>query len=186
LEGFGVEIVSTGGTASALRQGGVPLVDISDFTGFPEMLDGRVKTMSSKVAAAILAMRDNTEHMSALASHRIQPIDMVVCNLYPFQKVAAEPNVSLDRLIKNIDIGGPTLIRAAAKNWQDVAVVVRPQDYPGVLAEMIETGGEVWPTHSWRLALKAWRLVADYDKVISENLELFEFDGRLAAASPRA
>jgi phosphoribosylaminoimidazolecarboxamide formyltransferase/IMP cyclohydrolase len=133
LAGLGAELISTGGTAKLLREAGLAVRDISDVTGFPEMLDGRVKTIHPNIAAGVLAIRGNAEHMSALAKHGISPIDMVVVNLYAFEKVAAKRGVAMAELIENIDIGGPTLIRAAAKNYQDVAVVTSPDDYPGIL-----------------------------------------------------
>src|SRR5579871_4944463 len=141
LSSLGAEIVSTGGTAKLLRDAGVPVRDVSDVTGFPEMLDGRVKTMHPKVTGGILAMRSKPEHMQALAEHAIQPIDMVVVNLYAFEETAAKAGVTLPELIENIDIGGPTMIRSAAKNYQDVAVVVSPSDYAGIIAEMQQRGG---------------------------------------------
>ena len=139
LSGWGVELISTGGTARLLRDSGVAVRDVADLTGFPEMLDGRVKTLHPAVAGGILAMRARPEHMQALATHSIAPIDMVVVNLYDFASVAARADAPLEELIENIDIGGPTMIRAAAKNYQDVAVVVHPGDYAPVLAELRES-----------------------------------------------
>ncbi len=130
LHQFGAEIISTGGTAQTLRQAGLPVRDVSEVTGFPEMLDGRVKTTHPRILGGILAIRSDPEHQQALATHGIPGIDMVVVNLYAFEEVAAREGASLQELIENIDIGGPTLIRAAAKNYQDVAVVVSPADYP--------------------------------------------------------
>src|SRR5665811_1181999 len=141
LHQLGVEILSTGGTAKQLRDAGVPVRDVSEVTGFPEMLDGRVKTIHPRIAAGVLAIRGRAEHMQALAAHDIPLIDMVVVNLYAFEKVAAKPGVEVPELIENIDIGGPTLIRAAAKNYQDVAVVVSPADYGTILDEMRASGG---------------------------------------------
>ncbi len=126
---FGVEIISTGGTAKLLRDSAVAVRDVSEVTGFPEMLDGRVKTMHPKITGGILAVRSDTHHMSALREQNIQPIDLVVVNLYQFEKVAASADAPLHDLIENIDIGGPTMIRSAAKNYQDVAIVVSPADY---------------------------------------------------------
>jgi len=154
---FGVELISTGGTAKLLREAGVPVRDVSDVTSFPEMLDGRVKTMHPKITGGILAMRSNAAHMAALHDHHIQPIDLVVVNLYQFEKVAASADAPLHQLIENIDIGGPTMIRSAAKNYQDVAVVVSPSDYDLILAEMRENGGDLTATTRWRLAQKAFR-----------------------------
>ncbi len=176
LSGMGVELISTGGTAALLRSSGIPVRDVSEVTGFPEMLDGRVKTMHPKITGGILAIRGNAEHMGALATHGIRPIDMVVVNLYAFEKVAARPDANLDEMIENIDIGGPTMIRSAAKNYQDVAVVVSPDDYAGILAEMRERGGCITRETKWRLALRAFRTTADYDRAIS--LRLAAVDGQ--------
>src|SRR5437868_14145454 len=134
LSDLGIELISTGGTAKLLRDSGIAVRDISDLTGFPEMLDGRVKTLHPKVHGGILHRRENPAHASAVAEHGIQPIDMMVVNLYAFEKTAANPGVHFEELIENIDIGGPSMIRSAAKNFQDVAVVTSPSDY-GVIAE---------------------------------------------------
>src|SRR3954454_11966869 len=153
LAGMGAELVSTGGTARLLRDAGIPVADVSDVTGFPEMLDGRVKTMHPKIAGGILAMRANAEHMAAIEKHGIAPIDMVVVNLYRFEEVAAKAGAHLEELIENIDIGGPTMIRAAAKNYQDVAVVVSPSDYDRIVAEL--RAGALSSETKWQLAKKA-------------------------------
>jgi phosphoribosylaminoimidazolecarboxamide formyltransferase/IMP cyclohydrolase len=168
LNGFGAEIISTGGTARMIRENGVPVRDVSEVTGFPEMLDGRVKTMHPKISGGILAMRGRADHMSAIAEHGIAPIDIVVVNLYRFEEVAAKAGAALEELIENIDIGGPTMIRAAAKNYQDVAVVVSPSDYDGIVAEL--RGGGLSLETKWRLAKKAFRTTADYDAAISARL----------------
>ena len=139
LHAMGVELISTGGTAKLLRDNQIPVREVADVTGFPEMLDGRVKTIHPRIAGGILAIRDNPEHMKALAEHDIPPIQMVVVNLYQFEKFANKPGVTRAELIENIDIGGPTMIRAAAKNYQDVAIVVAPNQYEGILAEMENT-----------------------------------------------
>jgi phosphoribosylaminoimidazolecarboxamide formyltransferase/IMP cyclohydrolase len=170
LAALGCEIISTGGTARALKEAGLKVRDISDVTGFPEMLDGRVKTIHPKIAAGVLAIRNNPEHIKALAEHGISTIDMVVVNLYAFEKVAAREGATVPELIENIDIGGPTMIRAAAKNYQDVAVVVAPEDYEAIAQEMEESGGSVSLATHWRLAKKAFRLTADYDRAISARL----------------
>jgi len=170
LRDLGIEIISTGGTARALEAAGVPVREVSELTGFPEMLDGRLKTIHPRVAGGVLAIRANSEHMQSLAAHGIPLIDMVVVNLYQFEKVAAKQGVPLSELIANIDIGGPTLIRAAAKNYQDVAVVVSPDDYPAVLEEMHEREGELCEPTLWRLAKKAFALTAAYDRAISARL----------------
>src|SRR6202011_22913 len=144
LASLGVEVVSTGGTYRVLKEAGIaPLREVADVTEFPEMLDGRVKTIHPRIAGGILAMRSNAEHMRALAEHGIPAIQMVVVNLYAFEKYANKHGVSREELIENIDIGGPTMIRAAAKNWQDVAVVVAPAQYSEILQEMAERNGEI-------------------------------------------
>src|ERR1700694_2120724 len=136
LVAFGVELVSTGGTAKLLRDSGVPVKDISELTGFPEMLDGRVKTLHPMVHGGILFRREDSGHRAAVAEHGIPAIDMVVVNLYAFEKTAAKPGVPFDELIENIDIGGPSMIRSAAKNFQDVAVVTLPTEYTGLAEEI--------------------------------------------------
>src|SRR5512132_2428645 len=141
LAPMGVELVSTGGTARLLREHGIAVRDISELTGFPEMLDGRVKTLHPKVHGGILHVRSNQQHRAAVAEHGIQPIDMVVVNLYAFEKTAAKPGVQFDELIENIDIGGPSMIRSAAKNFQDVAIVTSPADYEAIVAEMESGAG---------------------------------------------
>ncbi|HWD00676.1 MAG TPA: bifunctional phosphoribosylaminoimidazolecarboxamide formyltransferase/IMP cyclohydrolase [Candidatus Sulfopaludibacter sp.] len=170
LSAQGAEIISTGGTAKMIRDAGVAVRDVSEVTGFPEMLDGRVKTLHPKIAGGILAIRGNAAHMKALEEHGIAPIDMVVVNLYRFEDVAAKPGVTLEELIENIDIGGPTMIRAAAKNHQDVAVVVSPQDYAAILAELKANGGELSHEFKWNLARKAFRTTAEYDAAITARL----------------
>ena len=152
LAGMGVELVSTGGTAKLLRDSGVSVKDISELTGFPEMLDGRVKTLHPKVHGGILHRRENSSHRTAVAEHGIEPIDMVVVNLYAFEKTAAKPGVPFEDVIENIDIGGPSMIRSAAKNFQDVAVVTSPADYEAIAEEMAKSGGELSrpPNGAWR------------------------------------
>ncbi|MCX6628555.1 MAG: bifunctional phosphoribosylaminoimidazolecarboxamide formyltransferase/IMP cyclohydrolase [Candidatus Solibacter sp.] len=179
LAAMGAELVSTGGTARILRDAGVPVADVSDVTGFPEMLDGRVKTMHPKIAGGILAMRDNPGHMAAIQAHGIAPIDMVVVNLYRFEEVAANAEAHLEELIENIDIGGPTMLRAAAKNYQDVAVVTAPRDYPAILEEMRASDGGLSLDTKWRLAKQVFRTTADYDSAISARLEQVEAAGPL-------
>jgi phosphoribosylaminoimidazolecarboxamide formyltransferase/IMP cyclohydrolase len=171
LAGMGAELISTGGTARLLRESGIPVKDVSDVTGFPEMLDGRVKTMHPKIAGGLLAMRSNPEHMRAIAEHGITPIDMVVVNLYRFGDVAARAGAPLEELIENIDIGGPTMLRAAAKNYQDVAVVVSPDDYPAILDELRANNGELSRGTKWHLAKKVFHTTAEYDAAISARLE---------------
>src|SRR5450432_345003 len=171
LSGMGAELISTGGTARILREAGVPVKDVSEVTGFPEMLDGRVKTMHPKIAGGILAMRSRADHMEALGQHGIAPIDMVVVNLYRFEDVAARAGAPLEELIENIDIGGATMLRAAAKNYHDVAVVVSPGDYDAIIDEMRTLGGALSYDTRWRLARKVFRTTADYDAAISARLE---------------
>jgi phosphoribosylaminoimidazolecarboxamide formyltransferase/IMP cyclohydrolase len=171
LAGFGVELVSTGGTARALREAGLGVQDISDLTGFPEMLDGRVKTLHPKVHGGLLYIRGNQEHEAAVAAHGIQPIDMVVVNLYAFEKTAADPGVAFGHLIENIDIGGPSMVRSAAKNFEDVAIVTRVADYPALIEELESTRGCLSRATRWRLAKQAFALTSAYDSAIANTLE---------------
>jgi phosphoribosylaminoimidazolecarboxamide formyltransferase/IMP cyclohydrolase len=179
LAGMGVELISTGGTAKLLRESAIAVKDISELTGFPEMLDGRVKTLHPKVHGGILHRREDPKHRTAVAEHGIQPIDMVVVNLYAFEKTAAKPGVPFEELIENIDIGGPSMIRSAAKNFQDVAVVTSPADYHAIAEEMQKSGGELSPTTKWRLAQKAFALTASYDSAIASTLERVSVNGRV-------
>jgi phosphoribosylaminoimidazolecarboxamide formyltransferase / IMP cyclohydrolase len=165
-----VELVSTGGTAKLLRESGIAVKDISELTGFPEMMDGRVKTLHPKVHGGILHIRGNPQHVAAAREHGIQPIDMVVVNLYAFEKTAAKPGVHFDELIENIDIGGPSMVRSAAKNFRDVAIVTSPDDYAGIAQEMVASGGEVSLATRWRLAQKAFASTAAYDSAIAATL----------------
>ncbi|MBI4877384.1 MAG: bifunctional phosphoribosylaminoimidazolecarboxamide formyltransferase/IMP cyclohydrolase [Acidobacteria bacterium] len=176
LAGMGVELISTGGTARLLREAGLAVKDVSELTGFPEMLDGRVKTIHPRVAAGVLAMRSRPEHMQALIQHDIPAIDMVVVNLYAFEKAAAKEGIGVEELIENIDIGGPTMIRAAAKNYQDVAVVVQPGDYEALLREMRASNGELSLKTKWDLARKAFSLTAAYDRAITARLARIEVE----------
>lgn len=169
LHGRGVELLSTGGTARTLREAGVPVTDVSDVTGFPECLDGRVKTLHPAIHAGLLALRGNPEHMDRIAELGIAPIDLAVINLYPFRQTVARPGVTLEEAVENIDIGGPTMLRAAAKNWQDVAVVVDPADYGAVLAEF-DRDGKVSRETKFRLAYKVFEHTAAYDALIADYL----------------
>ncbi len=171
LHQLGVELVSTGGTAKLLRDSGIPVKDISELTGFPEMLDGRVKTLHPKVHGGILHIRDNQQHQEAVAQHGIVPIDMVVVNLYAFEKTASKPGVSFHELIENIDIGGPSMVRSAAKNFQDVAIVTSPDHYDAIAQEMQSNGGALSLATKWRLAQKAFAITAAYDSAIASTLE---------------
>src|SRR5207249_11343077 len=143
LKRFGVRIISTGGTAKALRDGGIDVLDVSDVTGFPEMMDGRIKTLHPKIHGALLGLRDNPEHVAAMREHHIESIDMVVVILYPFKETIKRQDVTQAEAIEQIDIGGPAMIRSAAKNWQDVAVVTLPKYYPTVIEEMQKSGGSL-------------------------------------------
>jgi phosphoribosylaminoimidazolecarboxamide formyltransferase/IMP cyclohydrolase len=171
LSALGVELISTGGTAKLLRESGVNVKDISELTGFPEMLDGRVKTLHPKVHGGILHRREDPKHVAAVAEHGIAPIDMVVVNLYAFEKTAAKPGVAFEELIENIDIGGPSMIRSAAKNFHDVAIVTSPSDYDSIADELSRSGGVLSHETKWRLAQKAFATTAAYDSAIASTLE---------------
>jgi phosphoribosylaminoimidazolecarboxamide formyltransferase / IMP cyclohydrolase len=176
LSALGIELVSTGGTAKLLRDSGVTVKDISELTGFPEMLDGRVKTLHPKVHGGILHRRDNPKHVAAVAEHGIAPIDMVVVNLYAFEKTAAKPGVAFEEVIENIDIGGPSMIRSAAKNFHDVAIVTSPSDYDSIADELQREGGALSLATKWRLAQKAFATTAAYDSAIASTLESIPAD----------
>jgi phosphoribosylaminoimidazolecarboxamide formyltransferase / IMP cyclohydrolase len=171
LQGLGVQLLSTGGTAKMLRENAVEITEVSDYTGFPEMLDGRVKTLHPKIHGGILGIRDNPAHVQTMAQHGIEPIDLVAVNLYAFAKTIARPGCTLEEAIENIDIGGPTLIRAAAKNWRHVAVVTDPADYPAVLSELQDSGGFLTDDSALNLARKAFCLTHTYDGAICDYLE---------------
>src|SRR3982750_1934077 len=163
LAARGIKLLSTGGTARALLDAGLEVVDVGTYTGFPEMLDGRVKTLHPKVHAGILARRDFPAHVAALREHAIPTIDLVVVNLYPFRETVAKPGCTLEDAIENIDIGGPTMGRAAAKNWQPVGIVVDPADYTGVLDELQRERGVLGVQTCFALARKAFSHTAAYD-----------------------
>jgi phosphoribosylaminoimidazolecarboxamide formyltransferase/IMP cyclohydrolase len=184
LAGMGVELVSTGGTAKLLRESGIVVKDISELTGFPEMLDGRVKTLHPKVHGGILHRRQDAAHRSAVAEHDIPAIDMVVVNLYAFEKTAAKPGVHFEELIENIDIGGPSMIRSAAKNFQDVAVVTSPTDYDAIADEMARSAGTLSSETKWRLAQKAFATTAAYDSAIASTLERVGVNGHFELRAP--
>lgn len=167
---LGVEVISTGGTAALLADAGIQVTEISQVTNFPEMMDGRVKTLHPAVHAGILAVRSNEKHLTELDNQKIKMIDLVVCNLYPFAETVAKENVKLTEAIENIDIGGPTMIRSAAKNNQDVAVVVDPADYKNILAELQAGQGSLTETATLRLAYKAFQHTAEYDQRIQHYL----------------
>src|SRR5438105_4349465 len=178
LSALNVELVSTGGTAKLLRESGLKVRDIADLTGFPEMLDGRVKTLHPRVHGGILHIRSNADHRKAIAEHGIAPIDMVVVNLYAFEKTAAKAGVEFQELIENIDIGGPSMIRSAAKNFQDVAIVTSPADYNSIAGELERSRGELSLDTKWRLAQKAFATTAAYDSAIASTLERVTSNGR--------
>ena len=171
LRGFGVEILSTGGTARALKEGGVEVREVSDYTGFPEMMGGRVKTLHPKVHGGLLAMRDNEEHMQEAKDNGVEMIDMVVGSLYPFEATIAKPDVTLAEAIENIDIGGPTMMRSAAKNHKFVAVVTDISQYDDIIAEMKENDGCLSLETRFKLAKAVFKLTSHYDTMISGYLE---------------
>jgi phosphoribosylaminoimidazolecarboxamide formyltransferase/IMP cyclohydrolase len=182
LSSLGIELISTGGTAKLLRDSGIAVKDVSDLTSFPEMLNGRVKTLHPKVHGGILYRRENPAHTAAVAEHGIQSIDMVVVNLYAFEKTAAKPGVAFEELIENIDIGGPSMIRSAAKNFSDVAVVTSPSDYQAIAEELARTDGAISLDTKWRLAQKAFATTAAYDSAIASTLERIPTDFHLPSA----
>ena len=175
LADLGVEILSTGGTAKKMRDSGIAVTDVSEFTGFPEMLDGRVKTLHPLVHGGILNQRENADHQKQCAEHGIKPIDIVAVNLYAFEKTVASGDCTLADAIENIDIGGPTLLRASAKNFQDVTVIVDPADYELVLAEIKSTGNTTLKTR-FRLAVKVFELTSTYDTTIAKWLNGVDVD----------
>ena len=170
LSAMNVNILSTGGTAKLLADNGIAVTEVADYTGFPEMLDGRVKTLHPKVHGGLLYIRGNTSHETAVKAHNIVPIDMVVCNLYPFVETVAKPGVTLHDAIENIDIGGPSMLRSAAKNHDSVTVVVDPADYAEVAAQIKETGNTT-PALRRQLAAKVFSCTSAYDGAIAEYLE---------------
>src|SRR5246127_1843207 len=189
LSALRIELISTGGTAKLLRDSGIRVKDISELTGFPEMLDGRVKTLHPKVHGGILHRREDPKHVAAVAEHGIAPIDMVVVNLYAFEKTAAKPDVKFEELIENIDIGGPSMIRSAAKNFHDVAIVTSPADYDAIADELKRSGGTLSPETKWGLAKKAFAITAAYDSAIASTLERvpaesFQLQSETAAFPP--
>ncbi len=186
LAAHGIELVSTGGTAKALREAGLAVRDISDLTGFPEMLDGRVKTLHPKVHGGILHIRDNPQHVAAVNEHAIQPIDMVVVNLYAFEKTASKPGVHFAEIIENIDIGGPSMVRSAAKNFEDVAIVTAVDDYAALSAELDGNKGQLGRETRWKLAQKAFALTASYDAGIAATLAALPLGGSPAVGEAGA
>lgn len=163
----GVEILSTGGTAKALQDAGVPVTEVSAYTGFPEMLDGRVKTLHPKIYGGILGLRDRPDHAATMKDHGIEPIDLVAVNLYPFEQTVARAGCTVEEAVEQIDIGGPCMIRASAKNHRFVTVVVDPADYGRVLADLDRLGGEVGRELNFELAVKAYGRTSAYDAAIA-------------------
>jgi phosphoribosylaminoimidazolecarboxamide formyltransferase/IMP cyclohydrolase len=170
LGSMGIEILSTGGTAKALREAGIYVKEVSEYTGFPEMLDGRVKTLHPKIHGGLLSRRDNPRDMEEIKGHGIDTIDMVVVNLYPFEETISRPGVSFAEAIENIDIGGPTMLRSASKNFQDVAAIVDPSDYKKVIKEMKRLKGDLSYKTRLKLAKKVFKLISRYDKAIADYL----------------
>jgi phosphoribosylaminoimidazolecarboxamide formyltransferase/IMP cyclohydrolase len=175
LSALGIELLSTGGTAKKLRDAGLPVMDVSEFTGFPEMLDGRVKTLHPKVHGGILNQRSNSDHQQQCQAHGLKNIDLIAVNLYAFEKTIADPHCSLADAIENIDIGGPTMLRAAAKNFHDVTVIVDPADYPQVIQEIKKSGNTTLKTR-FMLMRKVFALTAAYDTAISAWLEKVDIE----------
>lgn len=166
----GVEIISTGGTMKAIKDAGIPVTYVSDVTGFPEIMDGRVKTLNPKIHGAILAVRSNPEHVAAMQEHGITPIDLVVVNLYPFKETISKPGVTEAEAIENIDIGGPAMVRASAKNFKDVVIVTYPSRYEGLMKQLKETGDVDAHTRK-ELAMEAFTHTHEYDGMISQYLK---------------
>src|ERR671913_311262 len=178
LAARGFELVSTGGTAKALGDAGLPVLNVSDVTGFPEMMDGRVKTLHPKIHGGILARRDHPDDLTLADEHGIGLVDLVVVNLYPFVATAAKPGVAFDDLVEQIDIGGPSLVRAAAKNFKDVLIVVSPADYDAVIAELDRTGGPT-PALRFELARRAIEHTGQYDTAIAATLGEVNVEGKV-------
>ncbi len=179
LHAQGVKLLSTGGTAKLLADSGLPVTEVADHTGFPEMLDGRVKTLHPKIHGGLLARRDVPEHMAALSTHGIATIDLLVVNLYPFEATVAKPGCTLEEAIENIDIGGPAMVRSAAKNWKDVAVLTDAAQYAGVIAEL-QRDGRVSEATRFALAVAAFNRISNYDAAISDHLSALRPDGTKA------
>lgn len=177
LHTLGVKLLSTGGTAKLLADAGLPVTEVADHTGFPEMLDGRVKTLHPKIHGGLLARRDLPEHMSAIDKHGISPIDLLVVNLYPFEATVAKPGCTLEDAIENIDIGGPAMVRSAAKNWKDVAVLTDASQYTQVLAEL-EASRQVSRETKFALSVAAFNRISSYDAAISDYLSSLQDDGK--------
>ncbi len=184
LTKLNVEILSTGGTAKMFRENNIPVIEVSDYTGFTEMLDGRVKTLHPKVHGGILGRRDLPEHVAAMKAADIPNIDMVVVNLYPFEATVAQPNCTLEDAIENIDIGGPAMVRSAAKNWKDVAVLTDASQYADVISELQSTGGAVAEATTFALSVAAFNRVSQYDAAISNYLSAIDYTASIASSKP--
>ena len=176
LHALGIKLLSTGGTAKLLADNGLPVTEVADHTGFPEMLDGRVKTLHPKIHGGLLARRDMPAHMAALKDHDIATIDLLVVNLYPFEATVAKAGCTLEDAIENIDIGGPAMVRSAAKNWKDVGVLTDASQYAGVLAEL-KSQGKLTDKTKFALSVAAFNRISQYDGAISDYLSSFQADG---------
>jgi phosphoribosylaminoimidazolecarboxamide formyltransferase/IMP cyclohydrolase len=183
LHALGIKLLSTGGTAKLLADAGLPVTEVADHTGFPEMLDGRVKTLHPKIHGGLLARRDFPEHMAALQAHGIDTIDLLVVNLYPFEATVAKPGCTLEDAIENIDIGGPAMVRSAAKNWKDVGVLTDASQYANVLAEL-QADGKLTDKTKFALSVAAFNRISQYDGAISDYLSAIDFDASSASALP--
>src|SRR6188768_2437853 len=177
LHALGIKLLSTGGTAKLLADAGLPVTEVADHTAFPEMLDGRVKTLHPTVHGGLLARRDVPAHMAALREHGIAPIDILVVNLYPFEATVAKPDCTLEDAIENIDIGGPAMVRSAAKNWKDVAVLTDASQYAPVLAEL-KASGAIGESTRFALAVAAFNRISNYDAAISDYLSALDENGK--------
>lgn len=183
LHALGIKLISTGGTAKLLAEAGLPVTEVAEVTAFPEMLDGRVKTLHPKVHGGLLARRDVPEHMAALKAHNIDTIDLLVVNLYPFEATVAKPGCTLEDAIENIDIGGPAMVRSAAKNWQDVGVLTDASQYPAVLAEL-KASGKLSDKLRFALSVAAFNRISQYDGAISNYLSAIDFEASSTSAAP--
>lgn len=170
LAKFNVQFISTGGTAKILREAGLKIMDVSDYTGFPEMMDGRVKTLHPRIHGGLLGLRSNPEHVRVMHQHNIEPIDMIVINLYPFEKTINKSGTTFEDAIENIDIGGPAMLRSGAKNFESVTVLTDPADYRPVLDEMSQNNGVVSAKTNFRLAVKVYEQTSRYDGMIASYL----------------
>jgi len=171
LNFFNIEFLSTGGTAKKLREAGLSIIDVSDYTGFPEMLDGRVKTLHPKIHGGILGLRSKEEHVKLMLKYGIKNIDMIIVNLYPFEQTIAKKEATFEDAIENIDIGGPTMLRAAAKNFEDVTVIIDPADYEMVLDDLKKNKGVVSRDINYKLAVKVFQMTSKYDEMIFSYLK---------------